>query len=256
MDLRMILLKALLIIAPPGNTKFSVAPDDCRSDECDGKTYSTFYGQHVHQETADEGKARYVPIVDAMVLAAELELCRDAEGNDLDDCTRNPKSKGWKLKELIAVAAGLAVAESGMREDVENGRGRAKHPDDAGGEGRGPAGEACFMQIHPRSVAAFVPDGDGSPESLIGFDQEHLVRCFRTGMRMLIHARAHCNWYMAPMLKVNPQYQYDQYYGMFSMYGSGQSCMYGNGVKTSYRTGLAYRVDKVCKQIAKSKADK
>lgn len=250
MDLYAVVLKALLIMAPPGNTKFSVTADDCQADECDEKTYSSFYGQHVHQETIDEGKERYVHIVDALVLAAERELCRDPNKQEIDDCMRNPESKGWNLKELIVVAAGLAIAESGMREDVENGRGRAKHPDDAGGQGRGPAGEACFMQIYPGSIAVFAPDGDGSPESLIGSDSEHLVRCFRTGMRMLIHARAYCNWRMGPMLKDNPQYQYDLYYGMFSLYGNGHSCM-SNDAKASYRTGLAYRFDKICKQVVR-----
>jgi len=246
-DISWILLHAFLIVAPSGNTKFSVAPDACRADYCDGRTYSSFYGGYVHRETPEEGEARYLGIVDAMIVAAQTELCIDPSGAKIANCAPNPKAKGWTVSELLQKASGIAIAESGLREDVEVGRGRAAkktapNPDDAGGQGRGPNGEACLMQIIPGAIVQFAPDGDRTPESLLGSDPEPLVRCFRTGMRMLIQARSYCDWTMASVVKANPAYQYDRTYGMFSLYGTGYSCMSMHGTKTSIRVALANRM--------------
>ena len=262
MNFRIIILKTLLTIAPPGNTHFSVTVDDCHKDNCDGKTYSSFYGQYVHQETYEEGKVRYEGIVDAEIQAAEAELCIDSEGAKIPECKPNAKAKGWTVKELLAVTDGLAIAESGLREDVEVGRGFSslthnKQPkDDAGGEGRGPAGEVCLMQILPQNIPKFSPDGNGSPDSLLGSNHEHLVRCFRTGMRMLIQSRSYCDWVMNKKLKEylktgqNPAaFPYDSYYGMFSMYGTGSSCSSFNHNKTSMRTSITYRFIRVAKEM-------
>ena len=225
-DLNTLLLKALLIVAPPGNTKFSVVVD--------GYGYS-------HKETYDEGAERYRDISDAEIEAAETELCTDTMGAPLGGCKANPKGKVWTVRDLVTRASGLAIAESGLREDVENGR------TTQGGKGRGPAGEACLMQLLPAVIPAFAPDGDGSPSSVIG--KENLVRCFRTGMRMMIQARAYCDWEWT-LRKIDvPR---DTYFGMFSMYGSGNSCWSNNAGKTSYRVAIANHVASTMKKIAVS----
>ena len=228
-DLKILLLKALLIVAPPGNTKFSIVD--------------------THKETYDEGAERYRDISDAEIEAAETELCTDTMGAPLGGCKANPKGKVWTVRDLVTRASGLAIAESGLREDVENGR------TTQGGKGRGPAGEACLMQLLPAVIPAFAPDGDGSPSSVIG--KENLVRCFRTGMRMMIQARAYCDWnhavYISQMkiLKIDMP-PYDTYFGMFSMYGSGDSCYSNNAGKTSYRVAIANHVASTMKKIADS----
>jgi hypothetical protein len=218
-DLKVLLLKAVLIVAPPGNTKFSMVDS--------------------HKETIEEGAVRYQGIVDAEINAAESELCIDSLGGKIESCIPNTKKAAWTVRDLVTRASGLAIAESGLREDVEVGR----------PSGRGHAGEACLMQILPIMVRKFAPDGDGSPSSLLGSDQEHLVRCFRTGMRMIMQARAHCDWEWS-MVKINKsQAQHDSYFGMFSMYGSGNSCYSNNAGKTSYRVAIANKIASVMRGI-------
>lgn len=259
-----IVLLSLLAIAPPGNTKFSITPVQCHAEDCEGLKHSTFYDAYYHQETKDEGAIRYAVIVESMFEAARQELCLEqlsgevgSKWSKIEGCTPNPKGKGWLVGELVTEAIGVTIPESGFREDVEVGRGHAHRKndtnvDDAGGEGRGPNGESCLMQIIPSSIGQFAPDGDRSPASLLGADPEHLVRCFRTGMRMLIHARNHCDWWVAQQKQLNPNAPfaakptaYDRYYGMYSMYGTGDSCLSPNRGKTAVRARIAYNVDAV-----------
>ena len=248
-DLALILLQTLQVQAPPGVTKFSVTPDTCQAESCDGLKYSSFFSSYVHQETAVEGTARYKEITKALIRSAELETCKslDPAIDELDDCVPYPAAKGWGLMDLIESSIGVMIPESGLREDVMNGRGSHKHPDDVGGEGRGPAGEACLMQIIPSSIAAFAPGGwSTGPEDLLGGDQEHLQNCIRTGMRMLMKSMAHCDWStkLEKKLIINGEVierQYDRHFGMYSMYGTGNSCWASNGTKTSYRTSVYNR---------------
>ncbi len=70
-------------------------------------------------------------------------------------------------------------------------------------------------------------------------------------MRMLIQARAHCDWeysiIKASWIKggvFNADRPYfDRYAAMFAMYGTGNSCWSSNGGKTQIRVGMAYKVD-------------
>jgi len=264
-----------MVAGPPGNTKFSVTPETGlgvqartppgsglraperisflardRSPESSksGASWSSFYGSYIHKETANEGTDRYNTIVAADIEAAERELCMDSGGAPISGCIPNSKAKGWTVRLLVAKSLGLAIAESGLREDVEVGRGKAgsrlgrqKPDDDAGGQGRGPAGEACLMQILPASIPQFAPDGNASPASLLGADEEHLVRCFRTGMRMLIQARSYCDWQLSKLPRRSDADGSNTYYAMYSLYGTGNSCWSGN-MKTWIRNGLGKRM--------------
>jgi len=147
-----------------------------------------------------------------------------------------------------------------MREDVEVGRGKAHHPDDIGGQGRGPGGEVCLMQVHPDIAWRFVPDltederktASKTPQSreavartLLGKDRERLVTCFRTGLRMLAHAASACageDRREAAIAKRAGR-KHEPYahleWGMYSMYGTGQTCRSFNKGKTTTRVTTA-----------------
>jgi hypothetical protein len=247
--LKELLLAALLQQSPPGVTKYSIEPDGAGG---------------FRQESAETGRARYAEISEAMVDAASELLCLGADGKRLDDCAPADGAvfsgkRRWSRTELVYTAAAGAVYESGLREDVMNGRGRARKPDELGGEGRGPGGEACLLQVHPTIGWRFadVPDdlraraarGEASAreavmQSLIG--RANLKACFKTGMRMLLRARAHCTWYDQHGLlargKPGKPSQYHWTFLTFAMYGTGNSCYSPNGSKTGVRSALAERL--------------
>ena len=62
--------------------------------------------------------------------------------------------------------------------------------------------------------------------SLLGTDEESLKRCWRTGLRMLIRARAYCAW-------AAPDTEWD--YATVALFGSGTSCTSPNNGKTMVR---------------------
>lgn len=261
--LKALLLQALLTQAPPGNSKYSVVPVVCKADDCDGYRRSSYYDAPVRQETKDDAEPRYRAIAEAAVDAALIELCKTEDGQSKSDCVVDPEMKGWTVARAVEAMFGAAIAESGLREDVMNGRGKAKHPDDVGGEGRGPGGEACLMQIHPDIAWRFVPDMTGAERktaaatrasretvarSLLGGDSPSLTRCFRTGFRMLAHARSACAWEakrwdaMEAKRGVTGTKPTDLDWAMYSMFGTGQSCRAMNHGKTTYRWVLRSRV--------------
>jgi hypothetical protein len=286
--LKEILLALLLKHAPPGHTKYSVemAPECAWAQDqtCEGAVWSTFYGGWVRHESADSGAERLRLIASAVVDSATELLCLRDDGTKVDGCKPEPgamlaggKKPRWRLTELTMVEAAVLIMESGLREDVEVGRGRArKHPkdpptDDAGGEGRGPANEACLAQIHP--VIAFryadaVPeelrkraarDERGAREELaqllLGTSPEALRRCVRTSMRMLIAARAYCDWRYEQNLKELKNYNKalkaaDQSWAFatFSLYGTGESCGAYNRGKTPLRAELYKKLAEEAKE--------
>ncbi len=244
--LKELLLAVLIQQVPPGQTKYSLEPDGSGG---------------FRQESAETAKARYAEISEAMVDAASELLCLDADGKKVDGCTPAPGAmlpgkRRWRRDELVLTAAAATIYESGLREDVMNGRGKAKHPDALGGEGRGPGWEACNMQLHPTIAWRFADVDDelraraerGEPgareavmQTLLGRD--HLRNCFRAGMRMLLRARSHCEWYdqhgAQARGKPGKPSQYHWTFLTFAMYGTGNSCYSPNGSKTSFRSSLA-----------------
>lgn len=217
-DLSAVLLALMLKHRPPGETAFSVEP-------APSGRYSSFYAQPVVRETRETGEARYEVIARELVGAAE-------------DVLRIEKPRGaelWRFRDLVAVTTAVAVFESGLREDVQVGRGRARKPDDVGGQGRGPGNEACLVQIHPSVFARFAP---GGADSLLGTDSARVRECFRAGMRMLVQARAHCS-----LVDAGRKVQgYDWLWATAAMYGTGNSCLSSNHGKTVLRVKLARKL--------------
>lgn len=267
-----LLLQVLLTQVPPGTSAFSVSPDACKADACDVATctapnqckvpyYSRFYQAYVHQETLDEATERYRTIAEAAVDAVTIERCKTFDNTPTGDCSPNPQMKVMRgFVGALASIFGAAINESGLREDVQVGRGKSRHPDDAGGQGRGPGGEACLMQVHPDIAWRFVPDltdderlqASKTPQSreavartLLGKDRESLVTCFRTGLRMLAHAASSCagedrrDAEIARRAGRKHEPFANLEWGMFSMYGTGRTCRSFNGGKTTTRVTTA-----------------
>lgn len=122
-------------------------------------------------------------------------------------------------RSLALATLTVALHESGLREDVQHG-----HPP----LGRGPAGEACLLQVAldqgPRHASWLDPDErvavasdparrERFARSLLGEAPDALGRCLEVGMRMLVQARRACG---------NSRVHWD--FGMFSMYGGGRTC--------------------------------
>lgn len=222
------ILVALKIAAPPGKAAwtlekeaFSVEPvpaSECSfyADACPGARRSSFYGAWVRRESKETGEARYAE--QARALALELEGSPNAAAE-------------------AALVVAIAVNESGLREDVQFGRGRSqrfkgqKQHDGAGGFGRGPGNEACWMQILPSMAEAY-----GGPEALLEDSEEARRRCFRAALAQLRHARAICS---SEKKRTRPTpvgtETVSRLYATVSLYGTGTSCASSNAGKTEAR---------------------
>jgi len=248
------LLFALLVQhAPPGQTAFSVelASDCIKKESCEGARWSDFYSAWTRKESAEHGAKRYETIATALVDTARELLCRNADDSAIPDCVvakgvidRQSKRARWDVTTLSVAGAAVAMLESGYREDVQVGRGSARKPSSDGGRGRGPGGEGCLIQAHPQSAWRFsdastelkqrAEKGDKEArgeivQALLGSDPESLKRCWRIGLKMLIHSRAYCAW-------ASPETDWD--FATYSMYGTGTSCSSPNDGKTAMRTRL------------------
>lgn len=220
MTIKVALHALLMATAPPGKTFFSVEKaSDCSTDaaECEGARRSSFYGTWVRQESEATGAKRYELIGEALDAAVHNALCVRWDGSR--GCNEN-----WSIVGMTGLVVAIGTYESGWREDVQVGRGKNGKPSDDGGQGRGPGGERCFMQIHPT-----VRDDD----RLLGTGRDALERCFAQAISMLIHARRYCEW-KAP--KVDPLW------ATVSMYGTGSSCNSVNHGKTALRVNLARKM--------------
>lgn len=265
-----ILLALMLRHAPPGHTAFSLAPAaDCppHAAACPGAAWGELHGW-ARRETDEQGTARYRVIAQALADEARALLCTDAAGTRVAGCVQVPGAVGPKRQQrwtpMRLAVAGLAVAqmESGFREDVHNGRGHAKRPSADGGRGRGPANEACLAQIHPAIAWRFA---DAAPElrakaergdsaareeiarSLLGADYEATRRCWRAGLRMLVHAYAYCEW---RRIREPSQVAPEKAWAMYSLYGTGTSCIAFNKGKTERRTNHFERLHGEARQLA------
>jgi hypothetical protein len=249
------LLTVLMAHGSPGETAFSVEsaaycmrafpPITCAVPT----RYSSFYGGWVHKERRETAEKRLELAARTLISEAQQLLCVAGDGTKLEGCTPYPgvvagKRRRWNVENLTAMGAAVAQLESGFREDVMVGRGWARKPSDDGGRGRGPSGEGCLMQIHPSVAWRFA---DISPElyarakagdreareavvqSLLGADEYSLRRCWRTGLRMLIRSRAHCDW-------AAPGEPWDS--ATVSMFGTGTSCVSANNGKTGLRVRM------------------
>jgi hypothetical protein len=222
------LLAVLEAQVPPGRTAYSVEP------AADGKA-SSFYGTTVRRESPETARVRYREIIEAAVAEVDFVLAESG-------------SKIFTRTELVALTFGVAVQESGLREDVQVGRGRSGKPDDVDGEGRGPGNEACLMQINPVIAWRFADapmdlklaaeKGDRKAReaiarTLLGRDRAALSRCFRAGIRMLVHG---ARWCSGQMSRSAPDWS------AVAMYVSGVSCTTSQHGKTAARVNLARRI--------------
>jgi hypothetical protein len=236
MMLKSVLSSAMFAMVQPGGTAFSVEPAaDCaelpREQPCPDARWSSFYATWVRRESEATARKRFAFIFEVLDERARAALCIGPTGEAT--CEQTKAQRRWKLDELEAMAGGVMIAESGLREDVMVGRGWAKKASDDGGMGRGPGKEACVMQIHP-SVT--------KPEPLLGADRESLSRCFDQGLAMLIHSRQWC----AGQAPRTPWM-----WATVALYATGTSCVSANQGKTRVRVKYAEQVLALMRREAK-----
>jgi hypothetical protein len=142
------------------------------------------------------------------------------------------------------------IMESGLREDVMVGRGWAKKPSNDGGRGRGPSGEVCLVQAHPSELWRWTKTVNQQAahdkalreviaQSLLGAD--NLQDCIGVGLRMMMHSKKYCTWQtnFYPDLR-GAKIDWD--FAMFSLYGTGNSCVDHNNGKTMARVQLFRKI--------------
>jgi hypothetical protein len=216
------ILVAMEKAAPCGRSNWSVEPvpaAECAatSASCPHAKRSSFYGGWVRKEGVAACTARRAQI------ASRLAHVLDASERPVEEA---------------AEIVGIAINESGLREDVQMGRGRSERIkptdpqyDDAGGQGRGPANEACLMQVIPSMAKAY-----GGAEALLGASDEALDRCFRAGLSQLRWARAMCSTKARTrVLPTGAREDVGVLFATISRYGTGTSCLSDNMGKTSRR---------------------
>lgn len=169
----------------------------------------------VRMESSGEAKQRYEVIAGSLASTAErLTSCTG-------DASCDPSPWQGTAAQLAMAALTVVLHESGLREDIQFGRGPL---------GRGALGEACLMQLDARDapyLASWIPESERRAiayskvkreefaQSLLGDSPQALGRCFEVGMRMLVRARSTCSTVG------------DWQHGMFSMYGTGTTCNAG-----------------------------
>lgn len=239
------LLEALLALAiahaPPGRSPYSleVVPEcgtdrarpECKLERrctepklsCRAPRWSRARNAWVRVEPRRTAIRRYSAIATAI----------DRTARELAACTKpecEPLKWPGSTRSLALAALAIALHESGLREDIQFGRAPL---------GRGPAREACLVQVSPKQAplyASWVPQGqrqaladdrerrEAFAETLLGDSPAALGRCFEVGMRMLARARRACRS-TVPWS-----------YGMYSMYGSGHTCNLPGVADARHRT--------------------
>jgi hypothetical protein len=188
-----------------------VCTDDAPA--CRPPKWSATRGGWVRIETRARAIQRYAAIARSVAATAER----------LTECGKQRQCEplGWTgtTRQLALATLTVALHESGLREDVQFG-----HPP----LGRGPAGEACLLQVglaqaplyaswlgaDEREAIARSPKRRRElAETLLGDSEAALGRCLEVGMRMLSRSRGACG---------RAGVAWD--YGMFSMYGTGRTC--------------------------------
>jgi hypothetical protein len=198
--------------------------------QCRPPRYSRVRGGWVRVESRPTSIRRFAKIASAVSSSAlRLTRCQLPDGTRLKGCETIEWPGGDRALALAALT--VALHESGLREDVMWG-----HPP----LGRGPAGEACLMQValdqaaqHASWLAAEQRERVAkSPRrreefarDLLGDSPAALGRCFDVGMRLLARARQSCG---------RSGVMWDA--GMFSMYGSGRTCRVAGVADSRSRT--------------------
>jgi len=183
---------------------------------CRPPRYSVPRGAWVRTETHETATRRFAKVARSLSDTAQRLVGCDRSARE-GHCT----PPGWPgdTRSLALAALTVVFYESGLREDVMFG-----HPP----LGRGPAGEACLMQVaigdalseaqwlspeQRASIAAKPVAREAFARSLLGDSTASLSRCFEVGMRLLARSRRSCGGSGKP---------WD--IGMFAMYGTGRTC--------------------------------
>lgn len=171
----------------------------------------------VRIERRETATRRFAKIAHALADSTRrLAECTARDGTKLEPCT--PIEWSGSTRDLALAALTVALHESGLREDVMFGRPPL---------GRGPAGEACLMQVAPneltnapwldpeqRQEAVSSPRArEQIAKTLLGDSQEALGRCFELGIRLLARSRRSCERSGVPWES-----------SMFALYGTGKTC--------------------------------
>lgn len=187
---------------------------------CAAPRWSAAREAWVRVESEAAALKRYEGIAEALErVAVRLVDCKTPDGSVDLSCQPAgwPRGRG-RAQQLAFAAASVVMWESGLREDIQIG---------APPMGRGPAGEACVMQVMPdqiQPVAGWLTkaekqralkreEREALAASLLGTDAGALDRCVEVGMRTLARARSMC---------AGKGVAWD--YGMFSAYGTGSKC--------------------------------
>jgi hypothetical protein len=242
MNLAAAILIAMKLAVPCGNSAWSVEPvpvAECTADakKCPGAKRSSFYRGWVRKESAATCEARYAK--QARSLASELQ------GSE-------------RAIQEAGLVVGIAVNEGALREDVQFGRGRSGHVkrsdkqhDDAGGQGRGPGNEACWMQILPSMSRSY-----GGPEALLADTEEARRLCFRAALDQLRAARLSCSSVKKRTrpTPLGPEVV-SPLYAVVSAYGIG-SCASSNQGKTERRVNTILWVTAVIEREMRKPSEK
>lgn len=237
MNLSTLFLQTILTVAPPGYSKYSVTPVDCpvtskenqtNTSDCADYKWSEFYNSYVRKETAEEGVERYKVIVDTLINTAKQKLCVDDDLKRIPNCEIEKQFRIWTFVDLVSIMGAAAIAESGLREDVEFGRGSSNTPSKDGGRGLGPALEVCIVQLHPISLKKFGRD----PQDFLG--PQNLGNCFDFGMELMTRSRNMCAYQAIK----TPELKHNWVFETFSAYGTGYTCQSSNKGRTDYRTNI------------------
>lgn len=258
------LAKTLLALAvtnaPPGRSVYSaeIMPEcgtdakhatcpiervcETQSVVCAPPRWSEARGAWVRVESREAAVRRYQKMMDALAKTAHrLTSCLDDAGLPIENCEGLggwPRGRG---QDATLGVAGLvtAVAESFLREDIENGM-----PPN----GIGPGGELASIQIMPAHAPGFAgwltkEERDhllaGSQADLVTWGRANLLgeanleHAFEVGLRALARARSACN-------RAGVAWTF----GMWSMYGTGARCAAGKWAMdraTWYDTWYAQR---------------
>ena len=194
------IVAAMLALAQPGVSWHSRVP--CDDSTCSGMTWPApaydplrFAPKEDHRVDAFtfKGWSRMEQPGEALDRWIEMAVEVDAVG-------RVGVSDGWwsgSYDELVVILLAVARNESAFWRSVQD------------GTIRGPAGELCYVQIHPTTAKrlGLIPD------DIIGLDPQSTFSCFYEGAKLLGSARRGCR---------NSGGHWS--HGTFSRYGTGGSC--------------------------------
>lgn len=250
-----IILAGMLSFMPPGKSVFSRTVVDSCDLQCQSKNicedpsilcappqFNSELGKYTRAENYDEGLRRYSVIAQAISEVSEemswetssqacISMCSRGEYGDLcKPCLAEHPWK-WSSKELQAALVVVMYGESGFRQDIHSGigsmskgycewRDQTTHKKVAAGAPNsapvaGTCKSYCLAQINMGTPEGVKFGYRG--QNLVGTDLESTKRCATAATKVLVHSRKMCT---DPLVGFTG----DWATGMFSAYGSGNSC--------------------------------